>query len=366
MNRRQWLLPACLLFLAACSEEVGTPSTTGSPPPLTDPGKLLEVPVPSQGRVFVSLQEPAVVTPDGDGSTATNWDIAFEKYDAFTNSGVSGSGDGGAFGPLDIATYDEGKAPNIPFLTKDYTGGPFRDYWAYDPMVHVLWVRYHVFGIREGDKLWKLQILGYYGEVQGAPVAAIYRLRWAEVTSAGIGPTQEIADIDGTAGGSQPTDDTPSECLDLGTGVRVFHTPAEAKTTKDWHLCFRRADVNVNGELGGPRNVTAVDLHADESKNESLAILKTRTDMSELPRFDAVGLAELTNPKLVWRGDRVLSAFSDYWIEPGSNPPKPTTFSWLVSAADGVTPYLLIFDKFNGATAEGPGSIVLRIRPEGK
>lgn len=366
MNHHKILFGFGLLLLTACSEEVGTPNSSGTTPPPSDPGKLLDVPVPQQGRVFVSLDEPAIVTPAGDGSMDTSWDIAFENFDAFTNSGVSGSGDGGAFGPLDIATYDEGKAPNIPFLTKDATGGPFRDYWAYDPMAHVLWVRYHVFGVREGDKLWKVQILGYYGEQQGAPIAALYRLRWAEVTANGSGATKELVDVDGTAGGSQPSDDTPSECLDLGTGVRVFHTPAEARVSNDWHLCFRRADINVNGELGGPRNVTAVDVHADESKSESLAVLKTRTDMTELPRFDSVGFAELNQAKLVWRGDRVLSAFSEYWVEPGSNPPVPTEFSWYVSAADGATAYFLIFDEFAGATLNHPGTIRLRIRAEGQ
>lgn len=262
----------------------------------------LEVPVSSSGRTFVSYKEPAIVTPMGDGSMDSSWDIAFEKYDIFTNSGVSGPGDGGAFGPL---------------------------------------------------------------EMQGAPIAAIYRLRWAEVTSSGAGPTQELVDIDGTAGGSQPADDVPSECLDLGSGARVFHTPASALATKDWHLCFRRATISVNGEPGGPRGVTAVDLHAGETKNETLAILRERTADTELARFDAVGHSELMAANLVWRGDRVISAFSEYWVESGTNPKAPADFSWLTMAADGVTRYLLVFDRFEGATEESPGKVVLRIRPEG-
>lgn len=366
MKRNYIVTSLCFLLLAACSEEVGTTSTSGTTPLPTDPGVKLEVPVPAEGRAFVSFKEPAIVTATGDGSTETNWDIAFEKYDIFTNSGVSGPGDGGAFGPLDVATYDEGTAPAIPFLTKDETGGPFRDYWAYDPMAHVLWVRYHVFGVREGDKFWKVQILGYYAEQQGAPVSAIYRLRWAEVTSSGSGPTQTIDNFDGTAGGSQPTDDTPSECLDLGTGTRVFHTPADAKTSKDWHLCVRRATISVNGELGGPRGITAVDLHAEESKNETVALLKTRTDATELARFDAVGFAELSKPNLVWRGDRVYSAFSEYWVEAGTNPKKPANFSWVANSADGVTRYLVVFDSFENAMDAYPAKVKLRIRPEGK
>ena len=363
---RRFLYTACLsVVLCACTEEVGKPGVPGDPP--NDGfGATLEVPVPAEGRVFVTLDKPEIVTPEGDGSTTTDWDLAFEKYDIFTNSGASGPGEGGAFGPLDASTYNEGIAPAIPFMTKDESGGAFRDFWAYDPSAHVLWVRYHVFGVRDGDKHWKVQVLGYYAEQQGAPVPAIYRIRWAEVTSAGVGPTQTLADLDGTAGGSQAPEDAPSECLDLGTGARTKHTPAEALTTQDWHLCFRRASIAVNGELGGPRGVTAVDLHAGETKDESLDGVKTRTDETELARFDAVGHTQISDPKLVWRGDRVFSAFTEYWIDREASAPAPTTFSWLAqSAADGFTRYLLVFDRFDGATAEGPGKVVLRVRPEG-
>jgi hypothetical protein len=365
MKRSLWLT-FLSLGLFACSEEVGTPSPSGGDPS-TDPGKTLEVPVPTQGRAFVSLKEPAIVTPEGNGSTSTDWDLAFEGYDLYTNSGESGPGDGGAFGPLDASTYGEGVAPAIPFLTEDESGGAFRDFWAYDPSVHVLWVRYHVYGVRDGDKTWKVQVLGYYAEVQGAPVAAIYRLRWAEVTPSGVGPTQMLADIDGVAGGSSAPEDAPSECLDLGTGTRIQHTPAEARAATDWHLCFRRASVRVNGELGGPRGVVAVDLDAGETKSETLAIVKTRTDETELARFDAVGYDKLTDQTLVWRGDRILSAFSDYWVDPAANPPAPADHTWIVqSAADGSTRYLMVVDKFDGASTGGPGKVVLRVRPEGQ
>jgi len=360
---KYYYLPLSLL-LFACSEEIGKPQASGGNPS-ADPGKTLEITVPAEGRVFVSLKEPAIVPPPVD-ATSTAWDLAFEKYDVFTNSGESCPGKGGDFGPLDASTYDEGVAPAIPFLTEDESGGAFRDFWAYDGNEHVLWVRYHVFGVREGGKTWKVQILGFYGEQAGAPVSAIYRLRWAEVTAAGSGPTQTLADIDGTAGGAEAPPDVPSECLDLGTGARVKHTPAEAAVTKDWHLCFRRATIRVNGELGGPRGAEAVDLHAAETKDETLALVKMRTDDTELPRFEKVDQAALADTKLVWRGDRIISAFTDFWVDPASDPPAPVKLSWLVqSAADGFTRYLMIPDRFEGASPEAPGKIIVRVKVEG-
>ncbi len=363
MKQRFIAIPFALL-LAACSEEVGKPSSSGTPTD-TEPGYSLEVTVPESGRVFVSFKEPSIVVPSGDPSADLGWDLAFEGYDILTNSGVSGSGDGGAFGPLDAITYEEGVAPTVPFMMTDETGGPFRDFWAYDPATHVLWVRYHVFGVREGEKLWKVQVLAYYAEQQGAPVSAMYRLRWASVDSSGVGMTQELADLDGTAGGSQPSDDTPSECLDLESGARVMHTPEQARNTKDWHLCFRRAAISVNGELGGPRGITAVDLHASETSTETLEALKERTAESELARFDAIGYAELAASQLIWRGDRVFSAFSDVWVKPGSSPKTPAEYSWLGTSADGLSRYLLIFDGLEGSTEKSPGKVLMRIRPEG-
>lgn len=363
MNRINLVTP-CLLLLAACSETTGQ-NSSGSANVPSDPGVSFEVQVPPTGRAFVALKKPEIVTPMGDGSMDSTWDLAFEGYDVFTNSGISGSGQGGAFGPLDAITYDEGSAPTVPFTTQDKAGGAFNDFWAYDPNVHVLSVRYHVFGVREGDKLWKVQILGYYAEQQGAPVGALYRLRWAEVNASGPLSTQSLTEVDGTAGGSQAPEDVPSECLDLGTGTLVMHTPATARASKDWHICFRRAVVSVNGELGGPRGVTAVDLHASETETETLDMLKTRTDETELPRFDAIGFAELTAPNLVWRGDRVVSAFSDYWVNPAASPPAPHDHTWLVTTADESARYLLVFDRFEGATKDEPGKVVMRIRPEG-
>ncbi|MBC7017941.1 hypothetical protein, partial [Salmonella enterica] len=94
-----------------------------------------------------------------------------------------------------------------------------------------------------------------YGVRDGAPTSALYRVRWAEVTAAGSGPVNELADLDGTAGGPQGKPDAKSECLDLGTSARTMLTTAEARASSAWHLCFRRQDISVNGEVGGPRGV---------------------------------------------------------------------------------------------------------------
>lgn len=355
---------AALAWLAAgCSEEVGDGSTTGATTtgtqtPTEELGTPLEVEVPASGRVLVRLDPPAVVDAD---PASTGWDLAFEGWDVFTNSGVSGPGDAGGF-PLDAAEFGADKAPAVPFMIQDETGGAFVDWYVYDPSVHVIWSRYHVFGVEEAGRLWKVQIHSFYGDVQGAPVSALYQLRYAEVLEGSVGPTVELMDVDATAGGSEAPESEPSACLDLASGALLMLTPAEARADTTWHVCFRRAGVSVNGELGGPGDVRAVDLHAAESDAETLDVVKPRTPESELPRFDAADHAALTDPALDYRGDHVVSAFSNLWLDRGASPARPADAAWLVQGADGASLYLLKFVSFEGATDAGPGKITLRVR----
>lgn len=352
------LAAASLVLASGCTEAVGGGQTTGDP--IGDP-TALTVDVPATGRAFVRLETPEVVTPPDDGTTSTDWDLAFSGLDAFTNSGLSGPGDGGAF-PVDMEDYQAGKIPGIPFLIEDEAGGAFIDWYAYDPSEHVIYSRFHVFGVESAGRRWKVQLQGFYGDVQGAPVAALYALQYAEVTASGAGPTTAVVDLDATAGGSDAPDTAPSACLDLSTGATLMLLPPEAAASTDWHLCFRRAAVSVNGELGGPGDVRAADLHAAETEDEDLEQVKARTKASEAARFDAVGHAELTDPAVPYRGDRIVSALSDKWVLPGSSPPAPASIAWLVQAAGGVGRYVVVFDAFEGATAETVSRVTLHVK----
>jgi|GEM_PF-1097557 len=323
-------------------------------------GAELRVPVPATGRVYVKLGTPAVVTP-ADPKNDKGWDLAFEGLDVFTNSGPSGNGGGSAFGPLDTIVFLDDVAPAVPFLAPDTTGGAFLRWYFYGGAPdHALYTRYHVYGVKDGAKTYKVQVLNYYGVRDGAPTSALYRVRWAEVTAAGSGPVKELADVDGTAGGPQGAVDSPSECLDLGTGARTMLAPSAARQSNAWHVCFRRQDITVNGEVGGPRGVGAVDLDADKTASETLSDVVSRDDASELPRFDAVNAEKLANQ--TFRGDRVVSVFGTLWLAQGASPPAPARSAWLVVGADRAK-YLVGFARFEGATATSPGTIVMRVKP---
>lgn len=369
--RGHWrVLCAPLALLVGCSEAT---HGTQSPDPggavddggvdLGDAGAPLSVDVPAKGRAFVELKTPALVSPPDEGAASTGWDLAFQAFDVFTNSGPSGPGDGGGFGPLDPPVFLSEAMPEIPFITQDETGGAFFGWYFYDGDAHALWSRYHLYGVRDGDRLWKVQIVGYYGEEQGAPVSARYQLRYAEVGQTGAGATTTLTDVDGAAGGPTAPADAPSECVDLGTGQRRSFTPDQAHDAMDWHLCFRRDAISVNGERGGPRGVVAVDLDGARTAAETLAEVQAKTPDAELARFDAIGIAEITDAKLAYHGDRIVSVFSDQWIEPGSRPPLLAPATWLVVAADGASNFLVAFERLEDPTGDSPGKVGLRVRP---
>ena len=355
-----------LAALLGCSEATGGSAEKGTAAggDGVDPtgGAVLAVAVPAEGRAFVRLATPEVVAAAGDGQAAAEWDLALSGFDVFTNSGASGSGEGGAFGPLAASQFASDEAPEVPFVTADRIGGAFLDWYDYDSEAHQLWSRYHVYGVRDGERSWKVQILSYYGDVDGAPMSAMVRLRYAEVQPAG-GSTAELVTIDATAGGPEAPEAVPSECLDLGTGQRLALTPAEADASTAWHLCLRRDAIRVNGELGGPRGITAVDLDAAAIATETLEEIEARTAESELPRFDAVHTATLAAPGLGYRGDRIVSVFSDRWIEAGAAPRAPSPATWLVAGADGQSTFVVTFERFEDPSESSPGTVILRVKP---
>jgi hypothetical protein len=320
----------------------------------------LDVPIPTQERVHVNLAQSAVVAPAGDPRASTEWDLAFEGFDAYTNSGASGAGNGGAFGPLDVVTFVEDTAPSVPFISADKAAGAFLDWYAYDETAHILYSRFHVYGVKNGPRLWKVQILTYYGEQRGSPVGALYTVRYAEVIPS-AGPTR-IVTIDGTAGGASAPPTAPSGCLDLATGTTSTLTMADAQASSAWDLCFRRDAVSVNGEAGGPRGVTAVDLEANKTSSETLAQVKAKTPDTELPLFDGINASSFAIA--TFRGDHVVSAFeSGGWLDASSSLPSPRRAAWLVVDARRAHKFLVAFPSFRNATTSSAGVVVMRIKP---
>ncbi len=360
--KKRLLAPAlglqAIAIVAACSDSASTKTTpagdAGADGDTFNSGVELRVPV--TGRTYVKLDPAAVVTPADPKTDPTGWDIAFEGTDVFTNSGPSGPGGVQAFGPLDAVTFLDDTAPQVPFLAGDKTGGAFLRWYFYDGANHVLDSRFHVYGVKDGATLYKVQVLTYYGDRMGAPVSALYQIRWATVGGA---PSAGPVTVDGTAGGPSAPAASPSTCVDLGTGTQTPLTPAQALQSSAWHLCFRRENISVNGGVGGPRGVTAVDLDAAKTASETLATVNDLTPASEQPRFDMTDANAFANAD--FRGDGVVSAFTGLWLQKGVTPVAPANNAWYVQL-DDTHKYLLGFERFEGATATALGTVVMRIK----
>ncbi|MFT3837902.1 MAG: hypothetical protein QM723_13000 [Myxococcaceae bacterium] len=248
-----------------------------------------------------------------------------------------------------LSTFLDSAPPDAPFIFTDKPGGAFLDWYAYDGSTHVLYSRFHVYGVKSGARFFKVQLLSYYGQQDNTAVGALYQVRYADVT-AGAGAAQSLQ-IDGTAGGLSAPETAPSGCLTLATGAVALLTLDQARTSTNWDLCFRRDAVSVNGEAGGPGNVGAVDIQASQTAAETLAMLKTETASTQQAAFDSVDSAALSGA--TFRGDHIVSAFGAAWLEEAA---------WLVVTANG-THFLVGLSPHLDDTTQSPGTVVLHIKP---
>lgn len=351
---------AALLTLAGCSSEPLAPAGGAGEGDVLG-GKLLSVPVPSSGEVLVELATPALLPVAGDARPLQGWDLGFRGFQVFTNGGVSNPGAGAAFGLLSLPTFLSDTTPVVPFLTPDQAGGAFRRWFAYDVDNHVILSRFHVYGVRDGERVFKVQLLSYYAG-RSSETSASYTLRYAELGASGPGPTLTLKGLDASAEGDAKNPQVPSICVDFSNGEVLSLTPAEARESLAWHLCLRRDAISVNGGQGGPRGATALDLDAALTDGELVADLRARSAEGELTRFEAIGPSEFAAASADFRADSLVTAFTDRWLQRGSEPPAPERGVWLVVGGDGAAHHLVIFEGFEGASAAGPGTVRLRVK----
>ena len=111
--------------------------------------------------------------------SSNNWDVEIEysnrSYNVWTNGGVSGDGQGAAFGPVETADIDDyvsgtvnGSGHNFSaHYISDSVGGLFNDdsWYAYSLQGnHKLWPNYRVYAIDTGSAQYVLQVLSFYNE----------------------------------------------------------------------------------------------------------------------------------------------------------------------------------------------------------
>lgn len=355
-----WGSGLALLGTLGCSSSTVEPDE----PAQQLPSGLLELEVGPDALTFVELATPSQLELDGDGKTSIAWDLAFQGREVFSNGGVSGPGDASVFGPLSAPAFLSNSVPQAPLMQQDRSGSAFLGWYDYYGDEHTLFSRYHVYGLRDGERLFKLQVLGYYADKLGAPLPGYYTIRYAEVFSDGSsGESQEITKIDATAGGTTPSASEPSACVELDSARVSMLTPEQAADSDAWHLCFRRETIAVNGGVSGIRGVESVDLQGDETIDETEDQVQARTAESELALFESIDHDALSAATVTWKEDGVATVFAQRWLEPGTDPLELSASTWYVVAADKVGKYLLKFETLSGDPAVEAVTLGLRVKP---
>jgi hypothetical protein len=128
-----------------------------------------------------------MVTPTNP-SASLDWDFAIASYDIHLNSSI--------FGPGQAAAYlntDDSNNPRTDFdsiavaetqpqaYSVDGTGSPFAEWYNYNSSNHTLTSKEHVYLIKVGADIYKMQITSYYFEINGAPTSGWYTFRWLKL-----------------------------------------------------------------------------------------------------------------------------------------------------------------------------------------
>ena len=291
--------------------------------------------------VYIDLAVPAVVQ-NADRSRS-NWDLHFDGLEVYTNSGAAGPGEGASFGPTSELELLFDTAPDVPMRADLSDGAMSNWYWfANNGIIS----RFRAYGVRDGSgRLFKLQVVSYYGQTGSESESGIYSIRFAEVTETGNGEIVQLSGIDARAGGVSIPAGAAAGCVDLARGEQYLLNKEEWLERGDWHLCFQRTEIFVNGGLSGPGQVAVVDLEQDPAASSPDPVSSDeamRTAESDLQRFERIGYAELSQSNLPWQREyRVQPRIGDNWLSEDRQTPIPG--SWIVRGADGLRHYALFF-----------------------
>lgn len=333
------------------------------------------------------------------GCTGTAWDLMVKSggrtASLWTNSGVSGSGRGGAFaGPFENTwaelkewengTTDPASGEAIPatvFLADSassvFTGTNSIQSAAFEYAVtgaegdHWLYPNFRVFLVTTdstsasntgtlASPVYALQVTGYYGTAGSPP--------------SGVGTTSGIVSfrwVDRAAGGAART-----ATVDARDGWVHFNLETGTVTSASgtWHIAFNRYNVKLNGGESGSGTVagfigkTPGGFYDGTGKPVAAKFAATTNVADTLPDLtagDIVGPATAS----AWKKDATTSLLSPSYK--GSYP-SALDYGWYtyyptdaVAAPAGLTQHMLKANDTRGAlirTGEGSGYVRLRLK----
>lgn len=327
------------------------------------PGATFSVELTARGERFIDLTSLSIVNSTDDG-----WDLRFEGLSVFTNGGAAGSGEGASFGPSSDLDLLFDTLPNVPLRADASENALTSWFWFGNDGVTS---RFHIYGVRAKDRLFKVQLLSYRGQAHGGHVgngeeggeaSAAYRIRYGEVNEGGGSAVRELT-VDASAGGTSAPAGATTGCVELTSGAVVQLTSKQRAVNLDWDICFQRTEIILNGGSSGKGDVSAVDLDWDPATGADQGLTDEevqRTAESERERFEAFGHADLTAEWLPWdKQYPVLPRIGERWLTSDS---RPVPGTWFVRDASGGQHFAVLFTGFTPIRS-GAALVEMQVKP---
>jgi len=167
------------------------------------------------------------------------------------------------------------------------------------------------------------------------------------LSACGGGSSNDISDSDDNGGSNGLPDNVSTQqinasssdtaaYMNLETGSVLTMTDEEAAASSDWHLAFKRNNIQLNSGASGPGQVAGA-VAADQagfytgSGEPNSSVFLNATANSELEHL----LAPMSEPSS-WTSDAVVSQFgNDWYVYDSGNITANPDNGWLVRSAEG-------------------------------
>lgn len=263
------------------------------------------------------------------------WDIRLSGWNIFTNGGISGEHSGGGVS-YNGSSYGEIETSDVPGMAlRDSYGSVFDNWFETDMTAFTLSSKGDVYLVRSRSETYKVSILSYYGEALGAPVSAIFTIRYANIKT----PTEifVVEHINATAGGTLAKGD--GAYFSFSNGILKEMTDGESKSSQEWDLRFKRYNIHLNSGVSGPSNVTGVKLNTTD--------------------FDAIDETFLPNEN-EFEKDRIRPIVDKWGLLNSDGVVEFSDSIYVLLTGDGKAWYKFYPLSVSGATASGYKEITFR------
>jgi hypothetical protein len=272
----------------------------------------------------------------------SDWDLKFKNnFTIELNGAISGSGNGGAFGPktyAELAQLENGSAVENYDVDTVTSVIDDKSWYGYGFLgQHKLWPNYRVYAVDTNDQQYKLRITGYYDSTGSS---GFISFDYQDITSGSNQGVLNVTELDASAGGFGAADNDPANKFtyyNLSNNAVVELTDKEAITSTAWDVAFKRNDIKFSSNVQSALAFAQNDFYDAEGEGIADQFTNVNAD-SELDHFLAVDQDDLA--ELTLETNKETTALLGYNGWYSYNPTTHTTSAndenhWVIRSANG-------------------------------